>query len=385
MPVSQTLRRLVEGASRRLAVPSSGRWLAERSPGRWLGERPASRSRGDRGAVAITVALLLGSGVLLGMAALVVDVGNLYAERTQLQSGADGAALRVAQECASAAGDCSAANRRDLAAGLARDNAADGAAAAQVCGRFEGDSVDCPAPTGGVPDCVGPAPDAGDYAEVHTGTETADGRTVLPPVFAQAVLSGFNGAHVTACSRVGWGAPATATGLAMTLSACDWRTLTNDGRRYPSTEGAIPLYDPDAPDACGAAAGTRGGFRWLAPTGADCRTTLSAGDAVGTDATLAGGCARALADLRDSGRPVAVPVIGAVTGAGSAARYEVRGFAAFVVTGWQLPGDDEPPAGAAPCATAGNCVYGHLVRDLVPGGGALGGPDLGARIVQPIG
>src|SRR5947208_3628329 len=54
----------------------------------------------DRGAVAGLVAVLLSTGVLLGMAALSVDVGQLYAERRQVQNGADAAALAVAVSCA---------------------------------------------------------------------------------------------------------------------------------------------------------------------------------------------------------------------------------------------------------------------------------------------
>ena len=38
--------------------------------------------------------------VLVGMAALVVDVGAVVEEKRQLQNGADAAALAVAQSCA---------------------------------------------------------------------------------------------------------------------------------------------------------------------------------------------------------------------------------------------------------------------------------------------
>ena len=38
--------------------------------------------------------------VLIGVGALVIDSGALYAERRQLQNGADAAALAVAQDCA---------------------------------------------------------------------------------------------------------------------------------------------------------------------------------------------------------------------------------------------------------------------------------------------
>jgi len=54
----------------------------------------------ERGVVAAIVAILLGTGVLLGMGALVIDVGQIYQERAELQNGADAAALAVAESCA---------------------------------------------------------------------------------------------------------------------------------------------------------------------------------------------------------------------------------------------------------------------------------------------
>src|SRR6266704_3179830 len=60
--------------------------------------RPTLRllGRDDRGAVGVLVAILMGGGVLLGMGAVVVDVGQLYSERAQLQNGADAGARAVA-------------------------------------------------------------------------------------------------------------------------------------------------------------------------------------------------------------------------------------------------------------------------------------------------
>ena len=54
--------------------------------------------KSDRGAVAVTVALLL--VVLLGFGALAIDTGMLYAQKAQLQNGADAGALAIAQDCA---------------------------------------------------------------------------------------------------------------------------------------------------------------------------------------------------------------------------------------------------------------------------------------------
>ena len=58
----------------------------------------AGTADGERGGISVLVAILMVA--LLGFAAVAVDVGMLYAERTQLRNGADAAAIAVAQKCA---------------------------------------------------------------------------------------------------------------------------------------------------------------------------------------------------------------------------------------------------------------------------------------------
>lgn len=354
----------------------------------------------DRGAVATTVTLLLASGVLLGMAALVVDVGNLYAERGQLQNGADGGAIKVAQICATNPVDCSpeVTDFDDVVDRYAERNANDGAAAATVCGRG-GELAACPAWQDRLTNCVGPPPEDKSYVEVHTSTRTTDGSTVLPPVFAQAVVGGFEGAQVAACSRVAWGPPARATTLALTISACDWNRYTAGGTGYDEEEVVLPVYDETAPGACGIAgtsAANLGGYRWLEDADRECRATASIAEVNGypvstgdsRPAGRADDCDDALASLRTSEQPVLVPVFDQVTGRGGTARYHVSGLAAFVVTGWHLPTSKVPSSvtGRDACADEEkSCVFGYFTQTLVPGGGAIGGPDLGARVVAPIG
>jgi Flp pilus assembly protein TadB len=76
----------------------------------WWGRRDDT-GPDDTGAVAILVAVLLTGGVLLGTAALVIDVGNLYAKRDQLQNAADAAAWAVAQSCISTPVSCTNADQ----------------------------------------------------------------------------------------------------------------------------------------------------------------------------------------------------------------------------------------------------------------------------------
>src|SRR5439155_7035054 len=152
-----------------------------------------TRRRGERGAVASFVAVLLGAGVLLGVGALVVDVGQIFAEREQLQSGADSAALRVAKSCAPTETGCPGTVSA-TATTFAGRNAKDNASAATVCGSAFGLTA-CPAQHSGLSGCLGTPPALTPYAEVRTSTLTASGGTLLSPTFSRAVAGngGSNG------------------------------------------------------------------------------------------------------------------------------------------------------------------------------------------------
>jgi hypothetical protein len=91
-------------------------------------------------------------------------------------------------------------------------------------------------------------------------------------------------------------------------------------------------------------------------------------------------CTQALASAAASGIPVAIPVYVSVAGA----VYTLKGFAAFVVTGYQLPGaaasDWLNPANN--CTGSAECINGFFVRALIPATGPVGGPDLGATEIR---
>ena len=88
--------------------------------------RLVSRIKGssERGAAGVTVAVMM--LVLIGAGAMAVDVGQIYAERAQLQNGADSGALAVARSCDP--GPCTAS----LATPLANANSNDGSSDAVV-------------------------------------------------------------------------------------------------------------------------------------------------------------------------------------------------------------------------------------------------------------
>ena len=174
--------------------------------------RPALRllRRDERGVVAVLVGLVIG-GVLLGLGALVIDVGQLYEERAQLQNGADAAALAVAKSCILSS--CTTSSALSTAGTYANENASDGRRKEAVAGvrLWAGDSLTaCGASTGAMTACPSPPASGTSYVDVNTSTKTSGGGTVIAPVFAKELLGNgsYTGTKVLACAQVQWGAAA---------------------------------------------------------------------------------------------------------------------------------------------------------------------------------
>jgi hypothetical protein len=360
------------------------------------------RGRNDRGAVATVVAILLAGGVLLGMTALVVDVGRIYVEREELQSGADAAALEVALDCAMGRSACSHAGALAKADDYADDNAKDDQSDANVvCGRDSGGRLpSCGPETGNLSNCIGSRPASGNYVEVRTTTRTSGGDTLLPPSFAQAVVDGYEGTTVSACARVAWGS--SAGGLAVTISTCEWNKATNNGTTFapappatPSASAEIAVYLHATKDATTCPAGPSGwdapgGFGWLDDSSpADCMTVILGNEYDGdTGVSASGACKDALEDARDDRTVVLIPIYDGVQGTGSNTSYHLAGVAAFVVTGYHLPGLDEKSTltNKHLCKGDEKCIYGYFTKALVPWPGPIGSlPGLGAVVVSTVG
>jgi len=350
---------------------------------------------GERGAVTTLVAALLAVGLLLGMGALVIDSGQLFGERAELQSGADAAALAIAQTCAGATG-CMI-DPYATAVRYAGANATDGTAAVPgVCGRDAGGLLAaCP-----VSGCFADVPTTGNFVEVRAATRRPDGSTVLPPVFGRILLGeSYDGRGVLACARVAWGGPRAATGLGLTMSLCEWQVATTGGTVFaPAPPATVPgsvervLRLHGTGNACaGGPSGwdLPGGFGWLEDSTGHCETQV---DVAGTYRDNSGvsashTCQTALAQAVTNRTTTLVPVYDGAGGTGNTGFYHLRGFASFVITGFALPGANTPSVltGAKPCKGSDKCVYGYFTRDLVTTATALGAPDLGATAVQVIG
>lgn len=334
--------------------------------------------RDDRGALGVLIAMMIGAGVLTGMGALVLDTGQLYQERAELQAGADAAALAVAKSCIS--GACLSS----LAAQYANENAKDGSAASVVCGSVSPLTA-CAATTGGL-DCPDGAAGT-NYVDVNTSTKLSTGSTLLPPVFAKTLLgnSGFTGATVLACAQATWGAvmPSNPLVTAFTISACEWDLATTAGT----------VYAPAPPAAALPARDQKIKLRTLGSSGTGCAHYASPADAVNLFGWVSetGGCTLQIPGttysvLNSNSSPncntplfddaqnkslIYVPVFTKVTGCCGSAVYNLLAVYGFVVTGYNIPGSSftsytDTLNAANNCTGATYCIDGYFVKPNVP-------------------
>ena len=296
-----------------------------------------SEADGERGAISILVAVLMVT--LLGFAALAVDVGMLYAERTQLRNGADAAALAIAQKCARNLNDADCSTTSVLARSLANGNAGDG--------------------TSNVADLV--LDKAAGTVKVTAGAQEAGKSPNRVSLFFARAM-GFNTAEVTAGASARWGQPvAGPLPFPLAFSVCQVRYHVDGGLQQLQSHGdnANPdcMYGPDG-------AAVPGGFGWLTSIPGACGglIDINAGDASNSSGnsypgTVCDGVLQKWAAEITAGKnaTVLLPVFNRVTGTGANATYKLTSFAAFNVNGWKFSGtDNELPKSF------------HNTRDFVP-------------------
>ncbi|MCY1145603.1 Tad domain-containing protein [Actinoplanes sp. Pm04-4] len=399
--------------------------------------RASRRSGSEHGAVAALFAVMVSTGVIIAMGALVIDVGQIALERQELQTGADAASWTIATRCIQKPADCTMAKQSLVASDYANRNQKDGSADAQIC--ISSLSAQCTswASPGACPTTT---VTGGTSVEVRTSTRTGTS-TLLPPAFASA-MTGSVSAGVTAgaCGRVAWGPPGITKVLALGFSMCDWKRMTANGTTFygplspllsqlglysvlglpaPSatTESAIPAVLPAAVlglplPSCTSPVDLREprGWVWLAnndlsPPDANCEITLKVGDLprslVLSGLTQGVLCAGRLQSQLTSRQPVLVPIFDEIeqTLLSIAPTYRIAGFAPFVFTGYTsllgglLTGVGSLLNGSAPgllqnllCGVS-QCILGYFTKTLVPlDSPSFGtGPNFGATVIGRTG
>jgi Flp pilus assembly protein TadG len=363
------------------------------------------RGANDEGAVAVIIALIT-IPVLFGMGTLVVDVGSLYAERRELQNGADSAAYAVALNCARSVTGCLAATTTAQSKANANSNDTKSTIDA-VCGGAAGLSTCGSSPC---PQNPGPSlPASGTYTRVTTSTRTSDDQSVMPALLSRAL--GLSGSRVCAEAIVAWGAPAGGRTLPLTFSQCEFNRLVPTAVPADPGAGTVQLlfHDGNSADSCSAknsGADAPGSFGFITPdSGSACEATVvngllptSTGNSVPNNAVC-----RDRLDHRLQSAPdhlvntlVLIPIYDdhcgpgdnvCISGNGNNVTYPILGFAEFFITGWSFNGQYYYPEGAdRPCNGSTSCLAGYFVR-FVDTSAALGtGPaTYGVSAVKLIG
>lgn len=294
----------------------------------------------ERGTVSVITAASL--VVLLGFAALAIDVGMLYQKRAELQSGADAAALAIAQDCAQGRTACS--TPVDAAQGLANANAKNGSAAVDEASvSISEQSVD---------------------VRIATGDEK--GVAPLSMAFARALDK--KSAIVRASSAAQWGAvkkgPAQ---LSIAFAQCEVDAKFDDGLVL------VGMQDNSNKAACpSGTTGSAGGFGWykLAKNdstpacGAD--VSVSVVVAADTGANLPSVCDDVLAQIKSGALDniLLFPVYQNVSGTGANAEYTITAWVAFEVLGWKFTSNEEYnyPACTGSSNTCNKGIYGRFVE-----------------------
>lgn len=399
--------------------------------------RPGLR---DQGAVALIVAMLFGTFVLLGCAALTLDVGNINLDRRQLQNGADSVALAVAKDCANT-GTC-APNDPTLQT-VANGNAADGATEIRrvdeqtpaICGNAPGLDP-CPAAaapnSGNLQECPASSlPASTKYVRVYTETKNAAGRHLLPYSFGAAITGAGSGANQQACASVAWGpAGSVPSAFPVTFSYCDWQAATGAnplatppvlgtyvappaaGQKpgygaapntpWPAAASEVTLYTAKKPGSCPSWNGHNAPGSFGTLDNISCNSTIVNGWVQGVPGNSDPCGSGVLSGQR--GTIVYVPIFDCFTGTkGSFANctdgknhdwFHISGYAPFYLTGFYFSstkaedgGSIFPPDGnSLPCSNGARCVSGWFTTSTLQTTiDTSGAPGFGTSVIQVAG
>jgi Flp pilus assembly protein TadG len=308
------------------------------------------RLKDERGAVAVTVALLMVP--LIGFAAISLDVAGLWWEKQQLHTGADAAALAIAQDCSKAASTCTTGGAATTAQTLAAGNHPKGAVTATV-------------------------------TSLSTTQVTVSASATRADLFAPVL--GVRSSTVNASATVAWGAPSGGTAvLPLAFSWCEWSQQTGGGLPSGTTSRVIYLTKTSSTTCTGPSNNiVPGGFGWLTVNSGTCGTKTSIGNTIASDPgnSVPNGCSTSSFSSL-VGTTVLLPLFDSYAGSGSNATYRVYGYAAFQLTGYFFGG--QYSAGTDTCSGNARCVSGYFTRFVSLTEAftySAGAPALGASVI----
>jgi hypothetical protein len=296
-------------------------------------------TRREDGAVAVITALFM--VVILGITAIVVDVGMVYFEKNQLQNGADAAALAIAQECA--AGTCP--DLTSEAIFYARENSNDGRARAEVIHAPGSKTV-----------------------TVRTHAQDRDGNNTVRHWFAPII--GVDSTDVRAEAKASWGSPSKAIVFPFTAPRCIFTPEAENTEFWITSDTSCMAGTKRLP----------GAFGWLDPDDRGiCSTTVDVDVVIYGEPGNSGP-----ANCEVDGKTILLPVYSDRSLQGNNVHYNISGFAAFRVTAHSWPNQQLNVAGCNRCTgIKGRFITIVSLEDLQAYGvQELGGENFGALFVS---
>jgi len=310
-------------------------------------------SRDDSGVSMVFIAFLLVA--LIGFAGLAVDVGALYAEKTELQKGAEAAVLAIAQDCAHGTKPCDVPTATATAEEFIDANARD------LAGAVDSISLDL----------------AAQEVTVVDRTERRDGGGVFLPYFAQVI--GFEGTTVRAQAKARWGMLSSLSSIPLTMSTCD----VYDGENLKTGTITVTFHDP-SDESCDGHPGFDGGESEVMPAGfgtlveiEDCVAYTEAYDTPTANMWAFQNSGSDFSEVRDCLEqdetylvPIFVDFMKRTDANCDAINpqpthcYGIGGYAAFTVTAWRFPSDTVGDPG---CGPPESCLTGEIKGYSVDG------------------
>jgi hypothetical protein len=131
-----------------------------------------------------------------------------------------------------------------------------------------------------------------------------------------------------------------------------------------------------------------GGFGWLDSDQCSATSDLTGLFITDPGASVATGCSVSAMQSR-LGQVVDVPIYNGTNNlTGQNGGYYIKGYAAFVLTGYYLGGqykEESLVTHAYPCGGNDRCISGFFTKDLSPTTGKIGGPSMGVIVIQMAG
>lgn len=298
----------------------------------------------DRGAVAVIVALLMVP--LLGFAAISIDIAATHAEKQQLQTGADAAALAIAQDCSRDEFSCSTPQNTAQHFATANSHSDGTVAHARKTGQ-----------------------------RVRVSNEAVREHWFAP-------VLGIDSTKVHASATAGWGFVSGGTSLPFIFSHCEFLKQTNDGTVSDTTKYQLrdsKNSNSDCQSKPTSGNFVPGGFGWITPDSGICGATARIGEEVKTDpgANVPNACKTELPKMLN--QTIVLPLFENYRGNGNNGWYQVHGYFAFTMTGYSFPGNT---SGLVSCD---RCIEGYLTKYVDQSGDfehSPTAPDLGASVVE---